>query len=64
MSLTDLMSGANLDGYAQVALLLFLLAFVIVVARLFAPGRRAFFDRAARLPLDDDTPPDLRPRGE
>jgi cbb3-type cytochrome oxidase subunit 3 len=64
MSLTDLMSGANLDAYAQVALLLFLLAFVIVVIRLFTPGRRAFFDRAARMPLDDDTPTDPRPRGD
>ena len=53
MSLTDVMSHAGLSGYAEVALVLFLIAFVVIVARTFAPGRRADHDRAARLPLDD-----------
>ena len=53
MILTDVMSGAGLSGYAEAALLLFLLAFALIVLRIFAPGRRREMDRAARLPLDD-----------
>jgi cbb3-type cytochrome oxidase subunit 3 len=60
MTLTDLMSGAGLSAYAEVALVLFLLAFAVIVLRLFAPGRRREMDRAARLPLDDG--PTLDPR--
>jgi cbb3-type cytochrome oxidase subunit 3 len=57
------MSGAGLHMYAQVSLILFLLAFLIVVARLFSRRNDAAFRRAARLPLEDDTssfsPPDV-----
>jgi cbb3-type cytochrome oxidase subunit 3 len=53
MSLTDLMSGAGLSRYAEFALVLFILAFVVIVLRIFAPGRRQEMDRAAQLPLDD-----------
>jgi len=56
MSLTELMSGANLDEYAQVALVLFLLAFIMVLWRIFSPRFSATWDRAARMPLDDETP--------
>ncbi len=64
MSLTELMSGANLDGYAQVSLLLFLLAFVLVLWRVFSPRFKSTYDKAARMPLDDDTPQTPRTRGE
>jgi cbb3-type cytochrome oxidase subunit 3 len=53
MTLTDLMSGAGLSGFAEAALLLFILAFAAIVFRIFAPGRRQEMDRAAQLPLDD-----------
>jgi cbb3-type cytochrome oxidase subunit 3 len=53
MSLTDLMSAANLDQYAQVALIAFIIAFVLIVWRIFSPRNRATFERASRLPLDD-----------
>lgn len=56
MSLTDLMSGADLDGYAQVSLILFLLAFVLVLWRVFSPRFRDTYRKAARMPLDDETP--------
>lgn len=63
MSLTDLMSGAQLDNYAQFSLILFLLAFLIVVVRLFSRRNDATFQRAAHLPLEDDitshSPPDV-----
>jgi hypothetical protein len=67
MSLTDLMSGAGLASYAQVALVLFLAAFLANAVRLWAPGRRAELDAAGRLPLDDPNdrllpaPPRARP---
>ena len=53
MTLTDVMSGAGLSGYAEAGLVLFFLAFAVLVFRTFAPGRRREMDRAARLPLDD-----------
>lgn len=64
MSLTDLMSGADLDGYAQVSLILFLLAFLIILWRIFAPRFSATYEKAARMPLDDETPQTPRTRGE
>ncbi|MFP5355835.1 MAG: CcoQ/FixQ family Cbb3-type cytochrome c oxidase assembly chaperone [Gemmatimonadota bacterium] len=64
MSLTELMSGANLDGYAQVSLLLFLFAFALVLWRIFAPRFKSTYDKAARMPLDDETPQEPRTRGE
>ncbi len=54
MRLSDLMAGAGLAGWAQVALVLFLVAFVALLVAAFAPSRRAEFERASRLPLDDD----------
>ena len=53
MSLTDLMSGAGLSVYAEVALVLFLVAFVVLAIRTYAPGQRRAMDEAGRLPLDD-----------
>jgi len=53
MSLTDLMSHSGLAIYAEVAMVLFLVAFLVIAARIFAPGRRAEMDAASRLPLDD-----------
>jgi cbb3-type cytochrome oxidase subunit 3 len=61
VKLSDIMSAADLSYYAEVALVLFMGAFVSVVLRLYWPGRhRAAQDRAladtARLPLDDGSP--------
>jgi cbb3-type cytochrome oxidase subunit 3 len=60
MSLTDLMGGAGLSGYAEVALVLFIVAFAVIVLRVFAPGRCREMDRAAQLPLDDGELPTPR----
>ena len=54
MSLTEIMSAAGLSRYAEVGLVLFLIAFVLVIARITIPGERRSWERAARLPLDDD----------
>lgn len=52
MKLADVMSGAGLSVYAEIALLLFLLAFVVVGLRLvFSSG--SAMERMARLPLED-----------
>ncbi len=64
MSLTDLMSGARLDAFAQYALILFLLAFLIVVVRVFSRRNDEKFKRAAHLPLEDDDTSSLPPDAE
>jgi cbb3-type cytochrome oxidase subunit 3 len=56
MRLSDIMSAANLSAYAEVALVIFCLAFVAIVVRTWAPSRRAELEAAARIPLDDDAP--------
>lgn len=56
MKLSDIVSAAGLSWYAEVALVLFMLAFFIVLWRLFKPSLKAKYDRAARLPLDDEHP--------
>ena len=61
MKLSDVMGASGLSGYAIVALLLFVIAFLAIVVRTFAPGSAARYARDARLPLDDDEQgPDAR----
>lgn len=57
MSLSDLMSNAGLSRYAEVALILFLVAFVGIAWWVFRPSARLRWQAAARLPLDDTPPP-------
>jgi cbb3-type cytochrome oxidase subunit 3 len=54
MKLVDVMSASGLSGYAIVALLLFVAAFLMVLVMILAPGSAERMARAARLPLDDD----------
>ena len=63
MSLTDLMSGAHLDGYAQISLILFFLAFLVILWRVFSRRFSSTYERAARMPLDDENPQTPRARG-
>ena len=56
MKLVDVMSASGLSMYAIVALLLFVLAFLAIVVRTFAPGSTARHDADARLPFSDDEP--------
>lgn len=56
MSLTDVMSAANLDMYAQVALVAFMIAFAIITWRTFSRRNRDTYARAERMPLDDEHP--------
>jgi cbb3-type cytochrome oxidase subunit 3 len=60
MRLSDIMGHADLAGYAEVALVLFLLAFLVIAIAVLAPGRAKEWERASRLPLEDpprQTPP-------
>jgi cbb3-type cytochrome oxidase subunit 3 len=60
MRLSEIMSNAGLAGYAEVALIIFFVVFVAVAFRVLAPSRKAGYDKAARMPLDDDTPVEPR----
>jgi cbb3-type cytochrome oxidase subunit 3 len=52
-SLTDVVSGAGLAGYAEIALVIFFLVFVAVGLRTLFSSKKTFAD-AARMPLDDE----------
>lgn len=65
MKLSDVVGASGLSGYAIVALVLFVAAFVTVLILTFRPGVKAKHEYDARLPLDDDhTPSDRSSRGE
>jgi len=53
-SLTDVVSGAGLSGYAEVALVIFLVAFLGVVISLFVPSKQRTYEHLRHLPLDGD----------
>lgn len=54
MKLSDVVSNSGLSGYAEVALVLFLLAFLGIVIATFRPSQKKRMDAASRLPFDDD----------
>lgn len=56
MSLTEIMSGAGLTLYPIVALVLFLFAFAIVLARVLSKRNARTLEQYAHMPLEDDTP--------
>ncbi len=66
MKLSDVVSHAGLSRFAEVGLVLFVLAFLAIIWWVFRPGARARWKADAVLPLDDDTPqqprdPEARP---
>ncbi|TFG45521.1 MAG: cbb3-type cytochrome c oxidase subunit 3 [Gemmatimonadales bacterium] len=56
MRLSDIMSNAGLSTYAEIALVIFLIAFLLIAVSVFAPSRRKEFEEASRMPLDDVHP--------
>lgn len=64
MRLSDIMSGAGLSGYAEIALILFLVAFLLIAVSVFAPSRTREFEEASRMPLDDNHPQSRPGRGD
>ena len=51
--LADIVGASGLSGYAIVALLLFFLAFLLILTTVLMPSQRARQDRDALLPFDD-----------
>jgi len=51
-SISDVVSGAGLAGYAEVALIIFFFVFVAIGLRVLL-ARKASFAREAQLPFDD-----------
>lgn len=54
MKLSDIMGYADLSRYAEVALVIFLVVFVLVTVRLWLPSRQQALREAALLPLNDE----------
>jgi len=52
--LTDVVSGAGLSFFADVALIIFLAVFVAILARVVF-AKRSHYEHEANLPLEDDT---------
>lgn len=53
MRLSDIMSAAGLAFYPQVALLIFLVVFVLACIRILRPSRAVRYSQFATLPLED-----------
>lgn len=56
MKLSDIMSHAGLAGYAEVAMVLFILAFAGIVWWVLRPANRNRWRQEAAMPLDDTHP--------
>ena len=54
MSLTDIMSNADLSGYTQIALIIFFVLFMAIVIYLYGIRSKSSWDRLSRLPLQHD----------
>lgn len=61
MKLSDIVGHAGLELYPQIALVLFLFAFAIVVVRLLLPSQQSQYERGARMALDDADAPSTPP---
>ena len=59
-SIADVVSASGLAGYAEVALVIFFFVFIAIGVRALATNRAAL-DRAASLPLDDESAPRTEP---
>lgn len=56
MRLSEIVSAAGLHVYAEIALILFLMAFVVVLFDVVAKRHVKDFDHASSLPLEDGSP--------
>lgn len=54
MRLTDVMSSMGLAGWTVVAMVLFILVYVVQLFWTFAPRNRDVMARGANMPLDED----------
>jgi cbb3-type cytochrome oxidase subunit 3 len=60
MSLSDIMGNLRLDAYAEVGLVLFLIAFAAIAANVLSRSRESTA-RSAAMPLADDADEPARP---
>lgn len=60
MKLSDIMGHSGLSTYAEIAMILFMVAFLAIVLRIFWPSRRAELEQHRHMPLEDDRP--MEPR--
>lgn len=56
MKLSDVMSAMGLAAYAEVSLVIFFAVFVGVVFHVYRRDLCAHFEKASRMPLDDESP--------
>jgi cbb3-type cytochrome oxidase subunit 3 len=64
VKLSDIMEHAGLSMYAEVALVLFLFAFALILWWVLRPSNRQRFESDAAIPLDDVNPQQTRaPQG-
>lgn len=54
MRLSDVVSNSGLVLYAEVALIVFFIAFLAIVARLWLRRDQGELERMSRMPLDDE----------
>ena len=57
-SLTDVVSASGLSIYAEIALVIFLVAFLGVVISLFLPSRQRTYEHLRHLPIEPNDVPD------
>jgi cbb3-type cytochrome oxidase subunit 3 len=57
MHLVDIMSHSGLALYAEVGMVLFVIAFLFILVSQFLPGVRKAMDAARQLPLQDEAAP-------
>jgi cbb3-type cytochrome oxidase subunit 3 len=60
MKLSDIVGNSGLSIYAEVALVLFLAAFVAIVWWVFRPAARRRWQHDAQLPFEDGSTPSSR----
>ena len=60
--LADAVGASGLAFYAIVAMVLFIIAFLLILIPILAPGRAARYERARLLPLDEPPPHTARDR--
>ncbi len=56
MKLSDIMGAMELHAYAEIAMVLFMAMFVMVVLYVLKRGNATRFEQARFMPLDDDNP--------
>ena len=56
MRLGEIMSEMGLSGYAEVALIIFFVVFVLVTITVFSKRLHSTWDKARYMPLDDGPP--------